>query len=350
MRSHYRVLGVDENASTEEIKKAYRKLALTYHPDRNSGDTGCAEKFKEISEAYSVLSDPEKRRSYDMGGAQFSNINPFDIFSHFFGEKPYASMEVPKLSFKVGVSVSAICKNKKMKISFERNEVCQVCVGTRCRRNVKTIPMCAACHGTGAVQKIVSAGFMRFQQSETCRVCGGEGRMVTPDIRCGACIGKGTVKAEHTITVPVRRAFESQPVKYRGEGNYDIKTAAYGDLELVMQIKQGPLFFLDAKTLFTVKTLTLPEMIVGFSNKILHPNGNEYEININGPFVDNQKLEVPGLGIDEYRPLVIKIRLSKKPLTVSEQSRKEISDFFRTLGLTKDSLPPPSDLKTVEGE
>ena len=96
MRSHYRVLGVDENASTEEIKKAYRKLALTYHPDRNSGDTGCAEKFKEISEAYSILSDPEKRRSYDMGGAQFSNINPFDIFSHFFGEKPYAEFEGDK--------------------------------------------------------------------------------------------------------------------------------------------------------------------------------------------------------------------------------------------------------------
>lgn len=341
MPSHYEVLGVDVKASPPEIKKAYRKLALKFHPDRNK-DPKAEAKFKQIGEAYGVLSDAAKRSAYDIGDSPFSNINAFDIFSHFFGEKPYARTPPPSMQFRVDVNIDALCRDRKIKITYDRDVMCDACHGRRCRVGVASLPICPACRGSGATQKFVSAGFMRFQQSQECSRCRGEGRVVTPVVMCESCQGNGIVTCKESLVIPSKRALEEQPIRFEALGSYHRRMSKNADLEVTMRIKQGPDFFLDASRLFIVQELTLCQAITGFTRKINHPNGSEYTVDVKGPFVDRQILQVPNLGWSVSLPLHVKVRISKKALDISEDSRKKVEDLMNDLGLL------PKDYKDVE--
>ena len=311
MVSHYDLLGVDVQATQEEIKRAYRKLALKWHPDRNVSDKDLAtEKFKKIGEAYGVLSDPVKRRAYDRGDSAFSNINPFDIFSHFFSERPYARTKKRSTTFNVTVGIPALCKGKKIKVGYERNKRCDTCNGRRHRDGVREIPKCPVCLGSGAVQNVRTIGFMRFQQSGTCPKCNGEGRFLTASVRCGSCDGSGTQKTSNTFTVESRRALEAQPLRFPEMGCFDIRTGMYGDVLINFKIVEGPDFFLDGRQLFIVRVVTLCEALVGFHAVLDHPRDGKHTVDVNGPLHHHQILSLPGLGLTEKSALSVKVRIS----------------------------------------
>ena len=134
----YEILEIDKNADTNEIKKSYRKLARKWHPDKNNQSEESQEKFKKINEAYAVLSDPQKRRQYDMGGGIFSDVNPFDIFSHFFNvnksNSPFQNNNSANIIYELKVPLEKLCKDKSLKITYERNNKCGQCEGKKIKK------------------------------------------------------------------------------------------------------------------------------------------------------------------------------------------------------------------------
>ena len=349
MTSHYQLLGVGVKATQDEIKKAYRKLALQWHPDRNTTDKERAtEKFKKIGEAYSILSDPVKRKAYDRGDAAFSNINPFDIFSHFFSERPYARTRTRATTFNVSVGISALCKRKKMKVGYQRNKKCHACNGSRCRAGIKSLPPCPICRGSGAIQNVRSIGFMRFQQSGTCPKCSGEGRIITPAVRCQGCEGRGTQPAAETITIESMRTFDVQPLRFIEMGCYDIRTGTYGDVLIHIKTEGGPEFFLDGRQLFIVREVTLCEALVGFRSIINHPRGEKYTVDVKGPLHHHQILKLPGLGLTRSSDLSVKVRISNAKTPLPGEALVELEEVM----LRHNLLPgrgkevPPDNLES----
>ena len=199
----------------------------------------------------------KKRRGYDRGVPDFSNINAFDIFSHFFSEKPYAKSKSVSLTFNVPVSIAAICKNKRIRVSYERTVKCPTCMGRRCNSEWTQIPKCLPCHGTGVVQNARSLGFMNFQQSGICQRCNGEGKLIPPELTCKAWEGTGSAKSAEVLLVDANKACAQQPILYKDMGSYDVQTRQTGDLRLNLIINSDTDFFIFNNVLSVRKEITL---------------------------------------------------------------------------------------------
>ncbi|HWP24400.1 MAG TPA: molecular chaperone DnaJ, partial [Candidatus Binatia bacterium] len=231
-KDYYELLGVNRNASEEEIKKAYRKLALQYHPDRNPGNKQAEEKFKEVSEAYSVLSDPQKRAQYDQfGHAAFGEGGPFaggfdfsggfedifgDIFGEFFGTgaggRRRARARGEDLRYNLTLKFEEAVNGAEKKIKIPRHGPCENCRGSGARPG--TAPQtCPTCRGRGQVS--FQQGF--FSVSRTCGQCQGQGTVIKDP--CTTCGGTGRVRTMHTLSVKIPPGVDSgSRLKLRGEG------------------------------------------------------------------------------------------------------------------------------------
>jgi molecular chaperone DnaJ len=257
-KDYYELLGISRSVSDEEVKKAYRKLALQYHPDRNPGDKQAEERFKEVSEAYQVLSDPQKRAQYDQfGHAAFGDGGPFaggfdftagfedifgDIFGEFFGGATGRRRGRGKgedLRYNLALSFEEAVAGTEKKIKIPRHGACETCRGNGAKPG--TAPQtCPTCRGRGQVS--FQQGF--FSVSRTCNQCHGQ-RTIIKD-PCSGCGGAGRVRKLHTLSVKIPAGVDTgSRLKLRGEGETGPAGGAPGDLYVVIQVEPHPIFVRD---------------------------------------------------------------------------------------------------------
>lgn len=295
-RDYYEVLGVDKNASADEIKKAYRKKAIQYHPDKNPGDKNAEEKFKEAAEAYDVLSDPQKRQRYDqighagVGGASQSGgfgggMSMDDIFSQFgdifgghfggfggfsgFGSSSRSGRRVNRgsdLRVKVKLTLNDIAKGVEKKIKVKKYVPCSHCHGTGAEGNdgVKT---CDTCKGSGVVTRIANTILGQMQTQTTCPTCGGEGKVVVK--KCPICNGEGIVRDEEIITINIPAGVsEGMQLSMSGKGNAARHGGINGDLLILVEEEPHPELIRDENDLLYNLLLSIPEAALGTTVEI----------------------------------------------------------------------------------
>ncbi|WP_025729465.1 molecular chaperone DnaJ [Atopobacter phocae] len=279
-RDYYEVLGVAKDASSQEIKRAYRKLSKTYHPDINKADDA-AEKFKEISEAYEVLSDDQKRAAYDQyghaatdpnfrGGGGFGGFEGFDgfnggfgggfedIFSTFFGgggggsrRNPNAPTRGRDMQYVINLSFDEAIFGKKETIRYEREETCHTCHGSGAKPGTSP-KTCHKCHGTGAVSVEQQTPFGRIATQRVCDVCHGTGQEIVD--KCTTCHGSGHETKEHKVEVTIPAGVETgTQMRLSNQGEAGTNGGPYGDLYVVFKVADSDLFEREgSEILFTL--------------------------------------------------------------------------------------------------
>ena len=286
-RDYYEVLGVQKGASAEEIKKAYRKSAMKYHPDRNPGDKEAEEKFKEIGEAYEVLSDDDKRSRYDQfgfagvdpnygagqggyGGGGFGGFGDFgdlgDIFGSFFGGggRRGASRNGPvrgeNVSIRLDLTFEEAAFGCEKEVSAQRIENCASCNGSGSADGV--IETCQQCNGSGQVRTVQNFMGMAMQSTTTCPSCSGRGRMIrTP---CNTCKGKGKVRRTQKVKVKIPAGVDAgQTVRVRNEGCVGSNGGPNGDLLVDIYIKRHPIFQREGMTVYCEVPITFTQAALG---------------------------------------------------------------------------------------
>jgi molecular chaperone DnaJ len=284
-KDYYETLGVPRGATKEQVKDAYRKLALQYHPDRNKSE-GAEERFKEISEAYAVLSDDEKRSQYDSYGREgvyqrytrddifrgadfgefFRGADFQDIFSQFFGGGTGQPERGESLTFHLQVGLEDIVKESSREIEVPRSEVCAVCNGSGAKPG--TSPReCPTCGGTGQVQKVQSSGFARMVRISACGKCRGRGYVV--DTPCRECSGSGRTERVRRIRVMIPAGAEDGlTLRLRGEGNAGENGSPPGDLFVAVNVSPHRVFMRRGDDIFLETKVGVVDAMLGTELKV----------------------------------------------------------------------------------
>ncbi len=289
-RDYYEVLGVGKNASADEIKRAYRRMAMKYHPDKNPGDKKAEANFKECAEAYEVLSDAEKRRRYDQFGHEglrgagmhdFSRMNVEDIFSMFgfddffsgiFGGHRRSSRRAGPtrgydLETAVELTLNDIAKGAEKTIEFTRQDICAECNGNGCAKGSKP-GRCPTCGGRGQVAR--GGGF--FQMVSTCRQCGGSGQVITNP--CKKCKGTGRVPKKRVVEIKIPAGVhEGQGIRVAGEGEPGRGGGPKGDLYCYVRIKPHEFLQRDGNDLIAVVPISFTQAALGTTVEVPSLNG-----------------------------------------------------------------------------
>jgi molecular chaperone DnaJ len=271
-RDYYEVLGIEREADAEEIKRAYRRLAMQFHPDRNVGDTDAEYKFKEAAEAYEVLRDPDKRQRYDRyghAGLEGLNVPHFndaqsvfdlfgDLFGDFFGQRPrHGPQRGRDRKVEIELDLIEAARGVHKTITISREELCSECSGSGCRRGTRPAP-CRRCNGRGVV--VQAQGFFRVQQ--TCRACGGAGAIITDP--CASCGGNGRMMAKRTLDVNVPPGVDTgTALCLNGEGEAGDPGAPRGDLYCLVRIREHPFFHRDGVHLVCQVPVTFSQAALG---------------------------------------------------------------------------------------
>jgi molecular chaperone DnaJ len=293
-RDYYEVLGVAKDASADELKKAYRKLAIKYHPDKNPGDADAETKFKEIAEAYSVLSDPQKKARYDQfghagmggaaggyGGGGFSMDDIFSQFGDIFGDgSPFSSFfggsaggggrrgvrKGSDLRIKIKMSLTDVAKGVEKKIKVKRYTSCSACDGNG-SKNGTSLNTCGTCNGQGQVRRVQQTMLGQMVSTSTCPTCQGEGKVVSE--RCGVCFGEGRQLSEDQISIKIPAGVaEGMQLSMSGKGNVSVRGGVAGDLLIVIEEEEHPELKRDGNNV-------LYDLPVNFADAVL---GTEIEI------------------------------------------------------------------------
>jgi molecular chaperone DnaJ len=293
-RDYYEVLGVAKNAEDSAIKKAYRKIAMKYHPDKNEGDKAAEEKFKEAAEAYEVLSDADKRARYDRfghagvdgqsGGFSGGGMSMEDIFSQFgdiFGDSgsPFDSFfggrgggqrsranKGSNLRIKVKLSLEEMAKGVTKKIKVKKQVSCNVCDGSGAKDS-SSIQTCNSCHGSGYVRQIKNTFLGQMQTTATCPTCGGSGQSIAAS--CGKCRGSGTLAGEETLSVDIPPGVEGgMQLSMRGKGNSGPRGGQSGDLLITIEEKPHDHFIRDGHNVVFDLFLNFADAALGTSLEV----------------------------------------------------------------------------------
>lgn len=349
-RDYYEVLGISKGASEAEIKKAYKRLAMKYHPDRNGGDAASAEKFKEVNEAYEVLSDSQKRGAYDQyghagvdpnrgpggfggGAADFGDIFG-DVFGDIFGAGGgrrgggRQAQRGSDLRYNMELTLEEAVRGVSREIRIPSWDSCDSCKGSGAKAGTKP-KTCPTCHGAGQVQ--MRQGF--FAVNQTCPTCRGRGQLIeTP---CGSCHGQGRVERTKTLNVKIPAGVDTgDRIRLQGEGEAGQHGAPAGDLYVQVSLKEHPIFVRDGNNLYC-------EVPVSFSRAAL---GGEVQV----PTLDGKAvLKVPsetqtgkmfrmkGKGVKSVRTgqvgdLICRV-IVETPVNLSERQKELLREFEESL-------------------
>jgi molecular chaperone DnaJ len=350
-KSYYEILGVSKSATDDEIKKAYRQLAIKYHPDKNKGNKEAEDKFKEATEAYEVLRDANKRRAYDQFGkagvgaggpgfgqgayTDFSDIfGDFGgIFEDFFGgrsNRRSGPRRGSDLRYNLEISLEDAAIGKEFKIDIPRAEVCGDCNGTGATKG-SSPSTCPDCGGSGQIRH--TQGF--FSVSSTCNKCGGRGQVITNP--CKSCSGQGLVEKRRAINIKIPPGVESgSRLKVSGEGEAGPNGGPHGDLYVVTHIKKHPLFERQGNDLIINKSIPLTMAVLGGEIEVPTIEGKNVTMKIPEGTESNQTFRLKGNGIPYLgsygkgdQLVVIKVEIPKK---LTKKQRELMEEFAKESG------------------
>lgn len=370
-RDYYEVLGVDRNATEDQIKKAYRTIAIKYHPDRNPGNKEAEEKFKEAAEAYDVLHDPQKRQQYDQFGFNtpgggfdpFSgtSMNMDDIFSMFgdifggragFGGFGRGQQARPQhrgsdLRLKVRLSLDEIAHGVTKKFKVRKDITCSHCQGSGAEAGSAS-EQCPTCHGSGHITHTTQSIFGMMQTQGVCPTCGGEGMVIKN--KCKHCGGTGVEKGEEVVEIKIPAGVaEGMVVNVPGKGNAGHRKGINGDIQVFIEEQENDTFVRDENDLIYNLLLDFPTAALGGEVEIPTIEGNRLKVKLEPGTQPGKTMRLRGKGLPAVQgygrgngDLVVNVSvyvpktLSKDERTAIEQFRQ--SDNFKGDADTKRSI------------
>lgn len=298
---HYAVLGVGRNASADEIRSAYRKLARQYHPDVSSED-GAAERFKEITQAYEILSDPEKRQRFDMfGESELGGLSGFgidDLFNTFFGgarRRERGPVRGADLRVEVELDLEEAVRGVERGVRVPRQETCARCHGSGAEPGAKT-STCPTCNGRGEVRQVQQSLFGRVVTAATCPRCGGAGKTV--DQPCPECAGEGRVRAEREVRVGIPAGIDDgQQIRIGAEGESGMRGGPPGDLYVLVRVREHAIFRRDGDDLIHVLRVTPAQAALGDEVAVPTIEGGTANVRIPAGTQHGQSVRLRGKGV-----------------------------------------------------
>lgn len=345
-KDYYAILGVERTADAETIKRAYRRLALQYHPDKNPNNAEAEERFKEISEAYDVLSDPEKRRSYDLfgttsgfqgGGAS----DPFarvveEMFESFFGGTGFRSRRPQAtpgedIRLSVEITLEEIAKGTTRELRYTRRVPCTACGGTG---SAEAAPprVCPTCSGSGQVAYRVGGGFFQQVVYQPCPDCGGVGFRITNP--CVACQGTGLQSQEHQQTIEIPQgAVGGMTLSLRGAGHFGPWGGPPGDLLLDIQELPHPAFVRDGEDLIYETWVAYPDLVLGTTIEVPTLTQETISVQIAPGTPSGEIFRLSGKGLPRYGSrrrgsLLVQVHVWIPPKV--SRAEKELLEQMRT--------------------
>ncbi len=331
MKDYYKILEIDNNASQDEIKKAYRKLAMKYHPDKNQSPESEA-KFKDIAESYEVLSNPNKRSKYDQYGSVdgndfTNNYNMEDFFSNFFGgafnQRYNKQKKGSDLRIKVSVTLDDIIHGVKRKIKYKRNKICNPCKGEG-GSNKKT---CNACNGKGKSYHRQNTAFGQVVQESLCGSCNGQGSIIVD--KCEICYGSGLVLKEEDIEIDLPVGLRHSMQLNMSNQGHEIPNGISGDLLILIEEIQDKLFKRNGSNLHYEYDLNVIDAIIGKKEVLNTPTG-KIEINIKPGISPYETLSFKNMGVPDIErgigDLILKIKVN-----IPKKLSKEEIEILKTL-------------------
>jgi len=288
-RDYYEILGVGKSASPDEVKKAYRKVAMQYHPDRNPGDKAAEDKFKEAAEAYEVLSDADKKAQYDRFGhagvsgngrgghsanmddifSQFGDIFGEDVFGTFFGGGGRGrsgggrshGIKGSNLRIKLKLNYEEIAKGINKSVKVKKYVACNTCSGSGAK-DKGSVQTCGTCGGSGQVRKVTNTFLGQMQTVTTCATCNGEGTTITA--KCNTCKGEGRVYGEETVSIDIPAGVqEGMQLSMSGKGNAGERGGSNGDLIILIEEEAHPHLHRDGLNVAYDLYITFPDAVFG---------------------------------------------------------------------------------------
>ena len=324
-RDYYEVLGVGKQATEDEIKKAYRKIAIKYHPDRNPGNKEAEEKFKEAAEAYSVLSDKQKRQQYDQfgfdgpnagggfggfgGGGGFSMDDIFSMFGDVFGGRggfggfggfgggssSHAQYRGSDLRLKVRLNLQEIATGTKKKFKVKKDITCQHCNGSGAQAGSGS-ETCPTCHGQGYTVKTVRSILGMMQTQSECPTCHGEGTVIKN--KCPHCGGTGVTKGEEVVEINIPAGVaEGMVLNVQGKGNAGPHNGVSGNIQVFIEEEQNETFVRDGQDIIYNLLLDFPTAALGGSVEIPTIDGKRVRVKIDAGTQPGKTLRLRGKGL-----------------------------------------------------
>lgn len=354
-RDYYEVLGVDKNVNDDDLKKAFRKLAKQYHPDLNPGNKEAEQKFKEVNEAYEVLSDPDKRAKYDQFGhagvdgsygsygsggvggfnVDFGDIG--DIFGSFFGGgfgSRSRSSAIPgdDINIKLTISFKEAVFGCTKNVTITRSEICPDCNGSGAAKGSQP-QTCTQCKGAGRVKSVSQTVFGAISTERTCTACGGTGKIIKDF--CKGCGGRGTIRKQRTITVPVPVGIANgQTLALRGEGDHGLKGGPNGNLNIFISVTPDRYFTRKDNNLYLDVYITVVEACLGCDKAVPTLDGTSEILHIPEGTQSNTEFCIKNRGVP-YRTskgrgnLYVKV-IVEIPRNLSSKQKDLLKEFDGT--------------------
>lgn len=359
-KDFYEVLGVARSASDDDIKKAYRKLAMKYHPDRNQGDAAAEEKFKEVQKAYDILSDKQKRAAYDqfghagvdpnMGGGGFGGFGSGfggtqgfdfgDIFSQMFGgagggrQQNYQGAD---LQYAVEITLEEAAKGVKKRITVPTYEECDVCHGSGAKTGTSA-SVCSTCHGSGTIHVRQAI----FQMQQTCPTCRGTGKEIKDP--CVKCRGDGRVKTSKTVEVNIPAGIDNgQRIRLGGEGEPGMHGAPNGDLYVAVQVKEHKTFERNGLDLHCEMPISFAIAALGGEVEVPTLDG-KVKLNIPKETQTGRRMRVKGKGIKSLRSSAVGDLychvVVETPVNLTDRQKELLEEFEKiSTGMARSQTP-----------
>ncbi|WP_372642342.1 molecular chaperone DnaJ [Ancylomarina sp.] len=367
-RDYYEILGVSKNATGPELKKAYRKKAIQFHPDKNPDNKEAEEKFKEAAEAYEVLSNDQKRQRYDQyghagmsgsagGGFGGGGMNMDDIFSHFgdifgggsggsffggFGGGGRSSQRVNRgsnLRVQVKLTLEEIASGVEKKIKVKKHVECTECHGSGAEGG-SSHSNCSQCHGTGQVTRIQNTILGQMQTSAACPSCNGEGKIITH--KCKSCAGEGIVKDDEVISINIPAGVaEGMQLSVSGRGNAARRGGVNGDLLILVHEEEHPELVRDENDLLYNLFISIPDSILGTAVEIPTIE-NKVKVKIDGGTQPGKILRLRGKGLPDINGYGRGDLLVKINVWVPNKVSKDEQKLLEKLQASESFIPNPS--------